>query len=275
MLGSADARPSGSRGGAVLARSTPDALWSAPSVRVLRPVALACNDLWRGTLLKGCTLTVPAGNRLLVVAEPAASGSMLLRVLAGLARRSEGHIQIAGLTDPSAEGWGRRIAYLGPEPGIHAWMTPREALELAARLLELDERTAARRIGEAADRARIPISSLDRPVRRGGAALAQRTGFAAALLADPEVLLLDEPLRAVDGDERSRLLALPADRRTVILHSRYPASEAGHVSHVALLRAGRVAMLAPAGEVEALGEGLAMRAITGLADRRRADAASR
>ncbi len=275
MLGSADARPSGSRGGAVLARSTPDALWRAPSVRVLRPAALACSDLWRGSLLKGCTLTVPAGNRLLVVSEPDASGSMLLRVLAGLARRSAGHVQIAGLTDPSAHGWGRRIAYLGPDPGVHAWMTPREALELAGRLLELDRSTAARRMGEAVDRARIPVSSLDRPVRRGGAALAQRVGFAAALIADPEVLLLDEPLRSIGSDERSRLLTLPADRRTVILHSRHPASEAGHVSHVALLRAGRVAMLAPAADVEALGEGLAMRAITALADRRRPEAASR
>ena len=275
MLGSADARPSGSRGGAVLARSTPDALWSAPSVRALRPAALACRDLRRGDLLRGCTLIVPAGDRLLVVADPDASGSMLLRVLAGLARRSAGHVEIAGLTDPSAEGWGRRIAYLGPEPGIHAWMTPREALELASRLLELDRSSAARRLAQAVDGARIPAGSLDRPVRRGGAALAQRTGYAAALLADPEVLLLDEPLRALDAEERARLLALPQDRRTVILHSRYPASEAGHVSHVALLRTGRVAMVATASDVEALGEGLAMRAIAELADRRRADASAR
>jgi ABC-type multidrug transport system ATPase subunit len=210
-----------------------------------------------------------------VVAQPDASGSMLLRVLAGLARRSGGHVEIAGLTDASADGWGRRIAYLGPEPGIHAWMTPREALELASRLLELDRSTAARRLTEAADRARITAASLDRPVRRGGAALAQRTGYATALLADPEVLLLDEPLRAIDADERARLLALPRDRRTVLLHSRYPASEAGHVSHVALLRAGRVAMVAPAADVEALGAGLARRAIGELADRRRADAAGR
>ena len=210
-----------------------------------------------------------------MVAEPEASGSMLLRVLAGLARRSGGQVQIAGFTDPSAEGWFRRIAYVGPEPALHAWMTPREILHLASRLLELDGSTAARRLDEVVERARIPPASLDRPVRRAGADLAQRTGFAAALLGDPDVLLLDDPLRALDGPERSRLLALPADRRTVILHSRDPASEAGHVGHVALLRAGRVALLTRTSDVEALGEGLTMRAIVELADRRAAGVSRR
>ena len=215
---------------------------------------------------------VPAGTRLLVAAEPDASGSMLLRILGGLARRSAGRVEIAGLDDPSADGWGRRIAYLGSEPGIHAWMTPRETLQLAARLLDLDATTAGRRTDELLDRAGIPPAAADRPVRRGGPALAQRTGYAAALLADPEVLLLDEPLRSLEAAERHRLLDLRGERRTVVLHSRYPASEAGHVTHVALLRGGRIAMLARADEVEALGHGLAMRGITELADGRAAAA---
>jgi ABC-2 type transport system ATP-binding protein len=217
---------------------------------------------------------VPAGTRLLVAADPAASGSMLLRILGGLARRSAGRVEIAGLADPSADGWGRRVAYLGSEPGIHGWMTPRETLELASRLLDLDDTTARRRTEEVLGRAGIPPASADRPVRRGGQALAQRTGYAAALLADPEVLLLDEPLRSLDAAERHRLLDLPGERRTVVLHSRYPASEAGHVTHVALLRGGRIAMLARADEVEALGHGLAMRGIAELADRRAAAAAT-
>ena len=218
---------------------------------------------------------VPTGSRLLVVAEPAASGSMLLRVLAGLARRSGGEVEIAGLSDPSSDGWARRTAYLGAQPGIYEWMTPREALTLAARLLALDRATAARRFEEVTGRARIPAASLDRAIRRGSADIAQRTGYAAALLGDPEVLLLDEPLRAVDGRERSAMLAFPADRRTVILHSRSPATEAAHVSHVALLRTGRVTMLATVPDVESLGEGLTMRAIVELANRRPAGRAGR
>jgi ABC-type multidrug transport system ATPase subunit len=254
----------------VLASSTPDALWSAPSLRVLRPSAVSCTDLVRGRLLDHCSLSVPVGLRLLIVAEPEESASVLLRVLAGLSRPARGRIEIAGLRDPTAEGWGRRISYLGPEPGIPSWMTPREALDLAARLLDLPHAEAARRIERALAWAHVPTDAQDRPVRRGGPPLVQRTGFAAALLADPEVLLLDEPLRALHAEDRSRLLRLPGRRRTILLASRYPASEAGLTTHVALLRRGRVALIAPTAELEAAGLPLSTRGIGALADRRTA-----
>ena len=66
-------------------------------------------------------------------------------------------------------------------------------------------------------------------------------------------------------EERSRLLRLPGRRRTVVLASRYPASEEGLASHVALIRGGRVALMAPIGELEAVGLSLSMRDILAMA----------
>jgi ABC-type multidrug transport system ATPase subunit len=246
--------------------STPDALWGAPALRALRPSAITCLDITRGRLLDRCSLAVPVGMRLLLVGEPESSASMLVRILAGLSRPQRGRIQIAGLSDSTAHGWGRRVAYLGPQPGIHDWMTPREALMLAARLLELPRAEAARRVGRALAWVRIPADVANRPVGRGGPPLLQRTGLAAALVADPEVLLLDEPLRALEAHERSRLLRLPGRRRTVVLASHYPASEDGLATHVALLRKGRVALLAPMRDFEAAGQPLSMRGILALAE---------
>jgi ABC-2 type transport system ATP-binding protein len=248
--------------------STPDALWSAPSLQVLRPAAVSCTAVSRGRLLDRCSLSVPVGQRLLVVGEPDESASMLIRVLAGLSRPHRGTVEIAGLTDPSASGWGRRVAHLGPEPGIPSWMTPREVLGLAAGLLDLSTADAARRIEKVLAWARIRPEWVDRPVRHGGPPLVQRTALAAALLADPEVLLLDEPLRALDVDERRRLLRLPGRRRTVLLASRYPASEVGLATHVALLRDGRVHTLAAVGDLEAEDLPLSARGIDALAERR-------
>ncbi len=258
----------------MLASSTPDALWSAPSLRLLRPAALSCSDVTRGPLLDGCSITIPVGTRLLLVADPEESASALVRVLAGLSRPDRGRVEIAGLDASAGGSRARRVAYLGPEPGIRGWMTPREALALAADLLDLAPGEAERQAARALDWVRIPSSQLDRPVSRGGPPLLQRTGLAAALLGDPEVMLLDEPLRAIEADERTRLLRLPGRRRTVVLASRYPASEAGLMTHLALLRHGRMALVARVTELEAAGLPLSSRGIGELAELRAAVAAA-
>jgi ABC-2 type transport system ATP-binding protein len=245
--------------------STPDALWSAPSLRLLRPAGIAWSDLRHGRLLDGTSLTVPVGVRLLVVGQPEEGASLLLRVLAGLSPVHRGRVEIAGTTDPSPHGWARRVGYVGPETGIRSWMTPREALRLGSDLLGLSSAVAVRRIEEVVDWVRLPSSALDLPVGRGGPGIVQRTALASALLGDPEVVLLDEPLRALDPAERRRLLRLPGRRRTVLLASRDPASEEGLVRHVVLLRGGRIAVLAPLRQLEAAGLPLSMEGIVTLA----------
>lgn len=250
----------------MLASSTPDALWSAPSLRVLRPAAIACTDLAQGRLLERCTFTIAAGTRLVVVGEPDEGASDLVRVLAGLTRPRRGRVSIAGLDGPAALRAGR-VAYLGPEPGIPGWMTPREALDLAADLAGMAGPAAARAVERVVAHARIPGDALDQPIRRAGPVIGQRTGLAVAILGDPEVLLLDEPLRALGAAERVSLLRLPGRRRTVMLASRYPASEAGIATHVALVRDGRIAVLARVDELTAHGLPLSLRGIGALADR--------
>lgn len=258
-----------------LTSSTPDALWSAPALRVLRPVAVSCTGLRRGRDLEGCSLSVPVGARLLIVSEPDTTASTLLRVLAGLSRVEEGEVRMAGSSDPTSDGWGRRVAYLGPNPGLHPWMTPTEALHLAGALLDLPAAEMVRRIERAIAWTRIPAEAAMRSMSRGGLPLQQRVAFAAALIGDPEVLLLDEPLRALEERERLALLKVPGQRRTILLASRYPASEAGLVAHVAFLREGRVQLIAPVGALERAELPLSHRGIVALAGLKDADSLAR
>ena len=233
----------------MLASSTPDALWEAPSTRLLRPAAVACRDLRNGTgrrrLLDGVTLSVPVGARLLVVSQPASSASLLLRILAGIARPDGGEISLAGLADPSLEGWRQRVGFVERDPGIPTWLSPREALGLAARLYGMEALAAERAIDGAASRAGVGGTELERPILRGGRALMERVAFASALIGEPEVLLLDEPLHSLDPARRAAMLALPGRRRTVLLASRHPAAEAGLCTHAALLSDGRLALVTP------------------------------
>lgn len=221
----------------------------------------------RERLLDGVHLQVAVGARLLLVAEPDAAGSLLLRVLAGLAHADGGSFRIAGASGPggSASGWGRRLAYVSPEPGPFPWMSAAETLALASRLLGLDRETAQRRIDEVIERWGL-APGVERPIRRNGLAYQQRLAMAAALVGDPEVVLLDEPLRAIDPDERIRLLRIHGQRTTVILASRYPASEAGAVNQVALLRKGRMALHAPTSALEQHGLPLSHSGIARLAE---------
>ena len=208
---------------------------------------------------------------MLLVSDPDGAASALVRILAGLSRPSAGRVEIAGVASSAGSGWGHRVAHLGPEPGIPRWMTPREALALSARLADLPPDEARIRTERALTWAGIRPAAADRAVRHGGPPLVQRTGLAAALIGDPEVLLLDEPMRALDTFERTRLLRLPGPRHTIVLASRYPASEAGLVSHVALLRNGRVALVAPISDLERAGLPLSLRGITKLAESHAAD----
>jgi ABC-2 type transport system ATP-binding protein len=252
-----------------VASSTPEALWRAEPVRALRPLAVSCHDLRRRvhgeTLLDGLSIEVPVGVRLLIAARPHESASLLLRVLAGLARLDEGRIELAGLRDPSSAGWARRVAYVGPQPGIPTWMSPREALELAVGVLGLWQPEAEFRLRRVVELVRLE-SVLDEPIGRGDPALGERVAYAAALLGDPEVMLLDQPLSSVDLTERSRLLRLRGPRRTLLLASRHPHIDEGICDYVAFLRDGRVAVAAPITQLAASDLPLSVRGIELLAE---------
>lgn len=283
ILPTAEARQVGDRlaapiaqlpGRCALTSSTPEALWSSRSVRLLKPAAVEVRGLQadapggRGAL-NGLDLSVPVGARLLLVSRPEASATLLLRVLAGLARPISGRISLAGLarSAETPQGWARRVGYVGPNPAIYPWLSPLEALALAARLAGMERHEAAARVEEVIEQFGL-ADAARRPMTRSGPMIAQRTAMAAALLPEPEILLLDEPLRSVDPDQRTRLLSLRPRRVTVILASRYPASEAGIVGQVALLRAGRLVMHAGLDELANAGLPLSARGIEALADRR-------
>jgi ABC-type multidrug transport system ATPase subunit len=251
--------------------STPDALWASPAAKRLRATAVEISGLTRRVsrrlVLDNLDLSIPAGARVMVASEDADAPSLLLRILAGIAHADSGTLTVAGLRRDQAvpEGWARRIGFVGSDPGIPGWMTPTGGLELAARLAGLDGTDRPKLVDDALQRYQLG-AVRDRPLRLAGRHVAERTALAAALLAGPEVVLLDEPLRAHAAPDRLRLLRIPGARRTVLIASRFPAQEGGIVDRVVLIRDGRVALNAPVSDLDAQALPLSLRGLTAMAD---------
>jgi heme exporter protein A len=198
-------------------------------------------DFGDHTALDGVTLSLAAGDSLVVLGPNGAGKSTLLRVLATLLRPSGGSARVLGCELPT-EAWKLRgrIGYLGHEPLLYRDLTGRENLRFQARLHGLDPQAAEERI----DALLVAVGmarSADRRTDELSAGMRQRIAVCRCVLHDPELVLLDEPDSHLDAEARAlaaELLSAAATRVTV-----------SHDPERALPAAGRALVLGPGGTV--------------------------
>jgi ABC-2 type transport system ATP-binding protein len=158
--------------------------------------------------LDGLDMTVEAGSVFGFLGPNGAWKTTALRILTGLARPTSGRASVAGV-DVAVDGrtLSHRIGYLPEEPAFYPWMTPREFLDHLGRLHGIPGAQRTARIKELlelvnlAEAGKRRIGGFSRGMR-------QRLGIAAALVHKPEVLLLDEPVSALDPVGRKEVLDL-------------------------------------------------------------------
>jgi ABC-2 type transport system ATP-binding protein len=156
--------------------------------------------------LDALDLSVPAGSVFGFLGPNGAGKSTTLRILTSLTHASAGAASILGVPvgggDPNRRGM---IGYLDQDPRFHGWMRGRELLALVGRLYGLRGAELERRIDET-----LSIVGLEEAGRRaiGGysGGMRQRLGLAQAILNRPPVLLLDEPVSALDPEGRRDVL---------------------------------------------------------------------
>src|SRR6185437_451148 len=120
---------------------------------------------------------------------------------------------------PSPDGR-RRLGFLPENPYVYPYLTPREFVELCGRLSGVRGASLRARATSVLDQVKIGYAA-DRPVRRLSKGMLQRAGLAAALVGDPEMLVLDEPMSGLDPVGRKEvkdLIFAERDRgRTIFL----------------------------------------------------------
>ena len=215
--------------------------------------AVALRDAGRAygerVALSGVTLELERGATLAVFGANGAGKTTLLRVLATLLRPHAGEVRVLGSALPR-EAWAvrGRIGLLGHDPLLYRDLSVRENLRFHARLHDVEDGRAAELL-EAVGMAR----RADEPVRSLSRGMAQRVAICRAVLHEPELLLLDEPLANLDPGAAGAVAPLigrgSGAARVLISHD----VELGlaEADLVLGLRAGRPEILAPAREVAA------------------------
>jgi ABC-2 type transport system ATP-binding protein len=157
--------------------------------------------------LRGVSLSAGPGELVAVIGPNGAGKTTLLSILAGIQRPDEGEVSVT----PDKVGW------VPQQPALYGKLTVAENLMLFARLERTPEPEATvgrmLELSDLRDRADDQVSTLSGGNR-------QRVNIAIGLLAEPDVLLLDEPSSALDPRQRERLwefiLRLAADGTTVV-----------------------------------------------------------
>jgi heme exporter protein A len=197
--------------------------------------------------LRDVSLDLQAGQTLVVFGPNGAGKTTLLRMLATLLRPHAGEVRVLGRALPD-DGYAvrGRIGFLGHEPLLYRELSGRENLRFHARL----HRVAAARV-EAVLEAVGMQRRADDPVAELSRGMVQRLAVARAVLHEPELLLLDEPLANLDPAAVAQVLPLigAGGGRTRVLTSHDPVGGLVGADVALGLKGGRAALLAPAAGV--------------------------
>jgi osmoprotectant transport system ATP-binding protein len=194
-------------------------------------------------------LAVPPGRTLALIGPSGAGKSTILKLMLGLIRPDEGEVLLGGRQlDPGDDALRRRIGYVVQGGGLFPHLTAAGNASLVARHLGWDRGRVAARLEALAGLARLSPDVWDRFPSELSGGQSQRVSLVRALFLDPELLLLDEPLGALDPITRAELqedlrAAFRAVRKTVVLVTHDLAEAEFFGDELALLREGRVAQL--------------------------------
>ncbi|HEU0028925.1 MAG TPA: ABC transporter ATP-binding protein [Ktedonobacterales bacterium] len=218
--------------------------------------AIACRGLTKRygdvLALDHLTLDVPTGSIFGFLGPNGAGKTTTLRLLTGLAFPTEGGATVAG-TDIASSGveLRKRTGYLDQSPQFYGWMRGRELLEFVGELFGLRGAELRGRVDGALTLTGLK-DAANRRIHGYSGGMRQRLGLAQALVNRPDVLLLDEPVSALDPEGRHAMLDVIAGLRgqaTVLMSSHILADIERVCDTVAILDRGRLVVSSSVAEL--------------------------
>jgi ABC-2 type transport system ATP-binding protein len=206
------------------------------------------------TALEGLTLTVERGEIFGFLGPNGAGKTTTLKLLMRLIRPTSGTARILGEPIESVE-MHRRIGFLPEQAYFYDYLTARELLLYYGRLSRVDEKALPGRVDDLLERVGLDPKAFDRQLRKFSKGMLQRVGLAQAIVNDPEVVFLDEPMSGLDPigrrQVRDLILGLRDTGKTVFFSSHILSDVETISDRVAIVVKGRVELIGSPSELVA------------------------
>jgi osmoprotectant transport system ATP-binding protein len=192
-------------------------------------------------------LTIAPGKTTVLIGPSGCGKSTLLRLIAGLILPDKGEIKIhdSTLTRDNLLAWRHQLGYVIQEGGLFPHLTAKDNVCLMAKYLKWEAEAIEKRLNELAELVRLPYEMLQRYPMELSGGQRQRISLMRALMLDPEFLLLDEPLGALDPMIRYELQKelkeiFESLHKTVILVTHDLAEAVHFCDELVLMREGKI-----------------------------------
>jgi ABC-2 type transport system ATP-binding protein len=194
--------------------------------------------------VRGISFEVTAGQSFGFLGPNGAGKTTTIKILMGLMRPTGGRVRLFGLPVPERRSR-EKVGFMPENPYVYPYLTPREFVETCGRLSGLRGQSLRDRATHVLTQTGI-LYAASRQVRQLSKGMLQRTGLAAALVSDPELLVLDEPMSGLDPGGRKEVRDMILDERrqgrTIFFSTHILADVPTLCDHVAILQKGQTVL---------------------------------
>ena len=216
---------------------------------ILSSVSKRYND---AIVLAPTDLQIPAGETTVLIGPSGCGKSTLLRLIVGLIQPNTGNITLGGtrLEPTNLLDMRQRMGYVIQEGGLFPHLTVRDNVTVMACYLRRDADWIEHRLVDLAQLVRLPLNLMSRFPAELSGGQRQRVSLMRALMLDPELLLLDEPLGALDPmiryELQQELKSIFAKLGKTVVMVTHDIAEAAFFGHtLVLMREGRIVQTGP------------------------------
>lgn len=197
--------------------------------------------------VRGVSFEVRRGEIFGLIGPNGAGKTTTIKAMMGLIAPTRGRIEILGERAPSVASR-RSVGYLPEISYYYDYLKPEEILDFYGQLYGLDRATRRRRVPELLERVGLS-GAVGKPLRKFSKGMLQRVGLAQAIIADPEIVILDEPKSGLDPlgrkDVSDLILELRDQGKTIFFSSHILSDVERICDRVGVLVGGRMVDIGP------------------------------